>query len=255
MNAGAEREDDGVGDDDLHAGEYALGVLDAGERRAAQARIDAEPGFAARVAAWDQRFAPWLLAAAPVAVPERLWLRVRSRLGWTVDDGRAPGREPLLRRTGFWQATTVLATAAAIAAVAFALRVRAPDPAAPPPPAVVQAPDDALRAVTVLAGDDGRAAWVVTVDAAHGRVRVAPVPGPAPEAGHAHELWLVPAGGAPASLGALDARHAHTVEVPVALRTALVPGSALAVSVEPAKGIPHAAPTGPVVAQGAIDRI
>ena len=42
-----------IDDDDLLAGEYVLGVLDADARREAQHRIGADRDFAARVARWD----------------------------------------------------------------------------------------------------------------------------------------------------------------------------------------------------------
>ena len=45
-----------IDDDDLLAGEYVLGVLDADARREAQRRIGADRDFAARVARWDAHF-------------------------------------------------------------------------------------------------------------------------------------------------------------------------------------------------------
>ena len=50
-----------IDDDDLLAGEYVLGVLDADARAAATRRLEGDPEFAARVARWDAHFAPWLL--------------------------------------------------------------------------------------------------------------------------------------------------------------------------------------------------
>ena len=54
------------------------------------------------------------------------------------------------------------------------------------------------------------------------------------------------------SLGALSIDQSHTVTVPADARLALVPGSVLAITLEPAAGIPHAAPSGPIIAKGAI---
>jgi anti-sigma-K factor RskA len=42
------------------------------------------------------------------------------------------------------------------------------------------------------------------------------------------------------------------VDVPAALRSALVNGSVLAITLEPSAGAPHPAPSGPVVAKGDI---
>ena len=71
-------------------------------------------------------------------------------------------------------------------------------------------------------------------------------------AGRAPELWLIPAGGAPRSLGLVSIDRAHTVAVPDALRDALVNGSVLAITLEPATGAPQGIPTGPIIAKGDI---
>ncbi len=80
-----------------------------------------------------------------------------------------------------------------------------------------------------------------------------PVPAPADAQGRVAELWIIPPGQAPRSLGAVSVNKAHTVEVPPDARGALgAPGSVLAITLEPAAGVPHAAPSGPVIAKGAI---
>jgi anti-sigma-K factor RskA len=43
--------------------------------------------------------------------------------------------------------------------------------------------------------------------------------------------------------------------VPATLRRELAVGATLAVSLEPSTGIPHAAPTGPIVAKGGITQL
>jgi len=45
--------------DELQAAEYALGVLAGAEREAAARRIARERAFAALVAEWEGRLAPW----------------------------------------------------------------------------------------------------------------------------------------------------------------------------------------------------
>ncbi|HEV2285164.1 MAG TPA: hypothetical protein VGR80_03900, partial [Steroidobacteraceae bacterium] len=69
-------------DDDVLAGELALGVLGAHARRAAQMRREQDPAFAAQVGAWERRLAPWLAAVAPARVPDYLWERLCRELGW-----------------------------------------------------------------------------------------------------------------------------------------------------------------------------
>jgi anti-sigma-K factor RskA len=79
-----------------------------------------------------------------------------------------------------------------------------------------------------------------------------PVPTAPDPQGRVTELWLIPAGKAPRSLGLVSNDKSNTVTVPEDVRAALVAGSVLAVTLESAAGVPHAAPTGPIIAKGAI---
>ena len=269
-------------DDDVLAGEYVLGVLDAGERQRLDARVLADPAFARRVAAWEQRMAPWLEQVEAFEPRAHVWPRIRTRLGWAaVGDGR----KTLWDSVGFWRAATGLAVAASV--LAIAIGIRKPEPAAPsaPPVAVQTPPEEAevarpvvvlrkpepaappvavqtppveaevARPVVVLARDSGVAGWLASLDTARGKIHMVPVPSPADAGGRVAELWIIPAGGAPLSLGFVSNEKAHTVDVPAAIRDALVVGSTLAITLEPQAGIPHAAPTGPIIAKGEIANI
>lgn len=237
---------------DILAGEYVLGVLDAEQRRQAEQRIDSDPGFARLVSQWEQRLAPLLESLGTEAVPAHLWPRIRSALGWPAVTA-APPR--VWQRTGFWQGMTALAATLALVAV-FSRReleptvpVSTPVAVTPTPPAE---PEQATKPVTPLLHDDGTPGWLASVDKTQGKVLMVPVPAPADAAGRAPELWLIPAGGAPRSLGLVSINRAHTVAVPDALREALVNGSVLAITLEPASGAPGGIPTGPVIAKGDI---
>ena len=245
---------DGPGptDDAILAGEYVLGVLDAGARRQAQARIAAEPAFARLVQQWEHRFAPWLDELPPLPVPAHLWPQLRRRLGWAAVE---PARRGLWDNTGFWRGFAGLAAAAAIAAFFVG---RAPVPVAPlpaPTPVVVTPPPveaDVAKPVVTLAKDDGSPGWLASVDPVKGTVLMVPVPAPADAQGRAPELWIIPAGGPPVSLGLVSNDRSHTVTVPAELHEQLAVGSLLAITLEPPEGAPHAGPTGPVVAKGEI---
>jgi anti-sigma-K factor RskA len=126
-----------------------------------------------------------------------------------------------------------------------------------PPPSVAVVPPPAESAVakevTTLAHDDGSPGWLASVDPAQGTVLMVPVPGTPDAQGRVPELWIIPPGQAPRSLGAVSITKSHTVAVPADSRSALVAaGSVLAVTLEPASGMPHAAPSGPIIAKGAI---
>lgn len=246
--------------DDVHAGEYVLGVLDTQTRAQAQARITSDQGFAGLVAEWEQRFSAWMTRAEPVAPSAHVWPRIRTELGWTAVASKPAG---LWNNVGFWRGATALAAAASVAAIVFGLRgptqvimqpqVAVQQPTQQTPPQIPAQTEEAVaRPVTVLANDDGSTGWIASIDTTKGKVMMVPVPRPSDASGKVDELWIIPAGQAPISLGFVSNQKAHSIEVPAAIRAALVAGSTLAVTLEVQQGMPHAAPAGPVVAKGAI---
>jgi anti-sigma-K factor RskA len=66
----------------------------------------------------------------------------------------------------------------------------------------------------------------------------------------AMELWLIPAGDKPHSLGLIEPGRPVHLDVPRELAGRLTADAALAVSMEPPGGSPTGQPTGPVVASG-----
>jgi anti-sigma-K factor RskA len=64
---------------------------------------------------------------------------------------------------------------------------------------------------------------------------------------HDYELWALPEGGAPVSLGLLPKNGIATLALNEAQRAALGIARKIAVSVEPLRGSPTGAPTGPVI--------
>lgn len=228
--------------DEVLAGEYVLGVLDAAQRRAVQARIATDRAFATLVTEWERRLGPLSASVAPVAVSPDLWQRIRSRLGWAIP----PARRSLWQSVGLWRTATALAVAAAIAAVLVG-RI---------PPRVSQQPSVALQPaaapVTTLALESGAPGWLASIDVARGTMLLVPVPAPPDARGRVPELWLIPQGKAPQPLGLLSSNRSHAIIVPPGLHSALKSGSLLAVSLEPAGGAPHGVPTGPIIAKGVI---
>ncbi len=240
---------------DILAGEYVLGVLDAAQRSEAEQRIAKDPGFARLVSQWENRLAPMLDTLGNEAVPAHVWPRIRTALGWPAVGAGAPRA---WQRTGFWQGMTALAAVVALVAVFSRGQLEPVAPVAPPvavtptPPPTPSEPEQATKPVTPLVHDDGTPGWLASVDKAQGKVLMVPVPAAADAAGRAPELWLIPAGGTPRSLGLVSINRAHTVTVPDALRDALVNGSVLAITLEPSSGAPQGIPTGPIIAKGDI---
>ncbi|MDF0601080.1 anti-sigma factor [Psychromarinibacter sp. C21-152] len=214
-------------DDIALAGEYVLGLLPADERRAFEARLRDEPRLRVLVVEWDERFAALADEAGEVAPPPALEARIERRLF-----GARRRRIP-------WIGATLggLIAAAAIVALVFFAPV---GPADPSHRAEVASEDAELRLAAALVEATGE----MQVERLAGAARP----------GRALELWFIPEGEAPVSLGVLPEAEDYTVTLPEPLRDRLA-GAVLAVSDEPPGGSPTGAPTGDVLATGALDTV
>ena len=228
-------------DDELLAAELALGLLDLPERVVAERRLASDPGFAAAHRRWQDRVAG-LFVDADVAPPAGMWDAIVARL-----PANDPAPDPrLLARVRRWQGASAVAAMLAIVSTA-ALLLRAP----PAPIAVTSVAPAAPRSlIAVLASPDRPAAVAIGYDPASRRMTVLPsrlAPG-----ARATQLWVIPAGGAPRSLGVVSADAPGTRAVSPAIATLITPGATLAISLEPAGGSPTGKPTGPVILTGSV---
>jgi anti-sigma-K factor RskA len=228
--------------DELLAGEYVLGVLDATERRAVEMRMTREPALARLVAEWERRLSPLCAEVAEADVAARIWPQICRRLGWTIP----PARRGPWQSLGLWRAATALAAAAAIAAVLIGRF-----PSNPPGQPSVEA-QPSTQPVIALARENGAPGWLASIDRASGALLLVPVPAAPDASGRVPELWLIPPGEAPRSLGLLSNDRTRSIVLPPELRLALKTGAALAVSLERPEGAPHGAPAGPIIAKGTI---
>ena len=118
-----------------------------------------------------------------------------------------------------------------------------------PAPAVASAPP-----MVAMLGDQEGMKVVASWDPGS-RQLVLAVPADIPaDPSHSHELWVIPAGGKPQSLGTMPSGRQMHMRLADALATLLQQGATIAISVEPMGGSPTGAPTGPVVASGALSR-
>lgn len=218
-------------DPDLLAAEFSLGVLEGGDRAAALRQMLADPAFARRVDAWRERLAPLNDLMPEVSPPPGLWRSIERRLGG--------GDRGALTR---WRAATAATTALAAALLAvIALRPSVLVTAAAPAPQLV-AQLGAPQATALLAVYEDQGGNLI--------VRPAVVEAHNRDA----ELWVIPKGGAPVSLGVI-ARGRPTRVALGAHRHLVSRDAVLAVTLEPIGGSPTGKPTGPVIAQGAISII
>lgn len=110
--------------------------------------------------------------------------------------------------------------------------------------------------VSVVSGtDSGGAAWLMRVDPDAGVVRVRVIAEQTATTDQDFELWAVPEGGSPQSLGLISGRDETVLPLDDARARAIAGAALFAVSVEPKGGSPAAGPTGPVRFAGPLVRI
>ena len=236
------------------AAEYALGVLDGAERRAVERRMRQDGPFAARVAWWQERLAPLNAQIAPESPPAEVWQRIEADLDRIarVRDGARDRRIETLAKAArrgvspLWRTLAIASSLLAIASLS-AIAVLAPSPAD------LSTASGTEMLAARLTSDTGQTLFTVVLDLQARTATLVPV-STIDDGSRVPELWLLPPGGAaPRSLGLLaEGRPLRLVLQGVSDETV---GSSLAISLEPQGGSPTGAPTGPVVATGALDRI
>jgi anti-sigma-K factor RskA len=246
-------------DNELQAGEYVLGSLGPKERRAARARITTDPAFAAAVRLWETRLAPLIDETPPVEPSARLNARIAQEIALEATAPRVNPAERLAQeahrpdmeivdlsaRLRRLRLITALAgsLAAAFAGVVVYDRMGM----------LMRAPVDGQHYVAVVNRDASLPALIVDVDTGLGELTVRPVATEAPAADRSLELWIIPAGGTPISLGVVDttARAYHVADKTGSIRST----GTFAVTVEPKGGAPEGVPTGPVVYSGKLVKV
>ncbi|WP_395019991.1 anti-sigma factor domain-containing protein [Dongia sp.] len=217
-------------DRDARIAEYVLGTLAGEERAGFEAELARDETLRRAVGAWSERLQPLADSVAAVAPPLALRDRVLARIG-----GDRPEARPfsIIR----WLAWTFGASAIG-AAVAVALVFML----TPQPPK--------LGGYAMLRQETGTADVVVFQIDKDRRQVVLFAQTAGAGAGKDYELWVLPPGKSPVSLGVLKA--AERIERPIdQMRAALIqPGTMLAVSLEPSGGSAVGTPTGPVLYTG-----
>jgi anti-sigma-K factor RskA len=104
--------------------------------------------------------------------------------------------------------------------------------------------------VAKLDESSGKSGFFAAANPADGTLTIVPAVLLTGEEQHALELWVIPSGGKPHSLGLVDPARPIKVVVPPELRPHVTADSVLAISVEPPGGSPTGQPTGPVIANG-----
>lgn len=250
---------------DLRYAEYVLGVLSADERAQVEREIDSDPHAASTVALWERYLIPLNEDVQPVQPGAYVWARIVDALGL---QGPVASTAPTVRTrsqpqtgtsdtatSGWWNSLNLwrwLGVGASIATAACLIFISQLQP--PRAPVIAKAPTAHAPAATYLtakiAQDNGVAGWTATMDLGRAQMVIVPASPAALASNRSDELWLLPPGEKPISLGVIHHDKTTAVGVPRALLAKLSDKVSLAVSVEPVGGSSTGQPTGPVIAKG-----
>ena len=209
---------------DRLASEYVLGTLRGRARRRFERWRTTVPLVDERCVFWENRLMHLARGITPATPPPHVWDGIRKRLG--------------LSQRG--QRRSLLRTYALAASVAFVVVLGsilywvAFGPQHPTEFADISAPS-------------GVRAWTVEIYGRNQRLTVRTGALPAKAADRDFELWALPDGGQPVSLGVLPGTGVTQHTLTAVQQRALASATKLAVSVEPIGGSPTGLPTGPVI--------
>jgi anti-sigma-K factor RskA len=227
------------------AGEYALGLLVGEELQRARELERTNEDFRADVARWTARLSPLLDDVEPVAPPASAWTAIERGIGIEPANDNVVDLRRSMER---WRRIAAGMTAVAASLLLVILVGKVPGR---------QAVGEAGAAgpapmVAMLSGTEAGTTVVASWDPQEHQLVLA-VPEQLPsDTTHSHELWVIPKGGKPRSLGVLPASRQMHMRLAETLARLLEQGSTIAISVEPRGGSPTGKPTGPVVASGAL---
>ena len=218
---------------ELLAAEYALGVLAGTERTAAAQRVARDRAFAALVAAWEERLAPWTAELPEVAPPPQVWERIAAQLS-----GAQRQRPRFWQSLMFWRGFGIVSALAAACLAALLYLSMASQ----------------QEALVASIEGDGQRIFVAVIDVKRAVIGVVPS-AYRPDPTRVPELWLIPSGGKPLPLGVLPADGLAQIAIPPAFADQTRRDAILAVSLEPPGGSPTGQPTGPVIGSGKLTNL
>jgi anti-sigma-K factor RskA len=209
---------------DRLASEYALGTLRGPARRRFERWRASTPFVDERCRFWEERLMHLAKDLKPVQPPAHVWTAIQQRLNLT-------SRQTALRRI---RSFALAASVVLIVGVAALLYWRS-------------VPSIRATAVATISAKTGEHLWDLQVFGNADRLLVRAAKLPERPAGSDYELWALPKGAAPVSLGVLPAAGASSRSLTVMQKQALALSTQVAVSIEPLGGSPTGQPTGAVL--------
>jgi anti-sigma-K factor RskA len=221
---------------DRLAAAYALGTLRGRARRRFEALARQSPTLRAGAIVWQERLAAMTELQPEEPPSPNVWRRIAIALRNEAQP--APPRPA--PRLGFWRGAALSGAFASLVAFMLAgyLGTQLTQMSASPE----------IRYVAMLEDDRSAPAMLVTFDARHGTLTIKRMGSFQEGPDRSLQLWALPAGGGPRSLGVL-ATGASMKLTAVEGQVREMP--ALAISLEPKGGAPAGSgPTGPVLFKG-----
>lgn len=231
-------------DDELRnrlASEYVLGTLHGQARVRFEDLMRGDASLRRIVDSWQQKIGPMSEALTSVNPPARVWKGIEQRLGFNHDCS-----ESLLARfwnhLTLWRGLGLTTTIASFVLVAYLMVFSTQ-------PIIVN------QYVAVMTNSQQQVSWMVTTNSLNQQATIKVLNSQMLPANKAFELWMLPTGKNPISMGLLSASEDKILKISTQLLQQLTNSKALAVSLEPSGGSPTGLPTGPVLYQGSLESI
>lgn len=221
-------------DDDLLAAEMVLGLSSDDDMIAARRRIGTERDFADRVVFWQERMTAMTDGIDPVAPPARIKKKLMAQVF-------PKQRVTILQRLWLWQGV-------AMASLLFAgyLGVQLLE-------ANTRPDGQPIVLAAQLVSESSPLEMLAVIEPVKHEIALRRVAGE-PIPGRVFEVWAILPDQAPVSLGVLPDSETTRIPVPAELRSRAAQIT-LAISDEPIGGSPTGAPTGAVLAAGAMSEL
>ena len=237
---------------ELLAASHALGTLRGGARRRFESIAREQAPVRAAALVWQSRLSSMTELQASVTPDPAVWTRIRNMIEAEQNDQAmqrqraAPavasvvvGPVGWLRSLALWRGAAAAGALATVLAVVVGINLRDELRNAP-----------AVQYVAVLQDDKSAASMLVTFDPKSRQLVLQRVGSYQTAADHSLQLWALPPGAAPRSLGVLGDQPALKLTASASEMQAV---PTLAITLEPRGGVPPGSgPTGPVLFKGAL---
>jgi anti-sigma-K factor RskA len=209
---------------DRLASEYVLGTLRGPARRRFERWRASTPFVDQRCRFWEERLMRLAKDLTPVQPPAHVWPAIQRRL-------KLKTPRPALRRMRSFALAASVVLVVGVAGLLYWQSLQ-----------TVRA-----TVVATISARSGEHVWELEVFGNLDRLVAHAAKLPAHPARSDYELWALPKGRAPVSLGVLPAEGATTRTLTPIQKEALASSSQVAVSIEPRGGSPTGQPTGDIV--------